>query len=371
MAQVQQHRWRDSKFWESITAGRQRMCVLGLFFGLLTGFAQPFPFAPGEEVQPDPAPLFLASFDPEHPSDLDRAIAALIAAIESSGKPVRPESYPTIGLKVYTHSGPGLHTPHALVRSVIRALLERGYARESIFICDLDTFRLRETGFLPPLSRGGATFEGVPVIALDDPGRLDSAWYYDSPLPPKRFGPPGVAPDEAIGDDRKSFLPAPLLFQADYWINLPVFTDHDALGINGALANMTLWSVTNQERFFSNRVSAAAAAAEIAAIPEYRRTYGFTLASLDNVQFIGGPPYDANFAAGVPLAIASRDAVAVDRFALLRINNWRRDQGFRPVPEDLPLFRYAESLGLGDPSLTTDRLVDIPKQRAKENVPLR
>ncbi len=354
MAQVQYHGLGDSYFWRRLLSG------LFALAGLLPGVGL------GEQPQNPPLPpdpVFLAETSSITGGALDPPVQALIAAIESAHGEIRPDRLPRVGLKVYTNSGPGLRTPLPLTRSIIEALVARGYDRDAIFICDLDAFRLRDAGYLPPLSQGGNRFDGVPVIALSESENTRPDWFYDSPLPPTRFGPRNeltIGPNEALGEDRKSMLPAPLLFDADYWINLPVFTDHATLGINGALANMTLWAVTNQERFFDNRVSAPAAAAEIAAIPEYRATYGFTLALLNNVQFIGGPPYDANFADGIPLAIASRDPVAIDRFALARINAWRNERGFQPIPSDLPLFRYAESLNLGNTPLPPSRFQKVP-----------
>ena len=71
----------------------------------------------------------------------------------------------------------------------------------------------------------------------------DPVWFYDSPLP-QRFDPIFAEqqtkdfPNTSTRDeDRKSFLATPLFLDADFWINLPVYTDHPMLGVNGALVN--------------------------------------------------------------------------------------------------------------------------------------
>lgn len=296
-------------------------------------------------------------------------VEALVSAWEAErGEPLRPGETGRVALKVYTNSGPGLCTPPELVRALARVLGDRGFARDDIIVVDLSERRLRECGFLPPLSEGGTRFDGMPVIAIEAPGQTDAGWFYESALPPDPTRTPGILPgdlDPGAGDtDRKSFLPLALLFDLDLWINLPVLTDHRVLGVNGALVNGSLWAVTNQQRFFQQRVNAAAAAAEIAAIPELAGSYAFSLLSLETFQFVGGPRFNAAYCGEKPFLLLSRDPLILDRLGLGWINEARLETGFAPISPEPLIFRYGTELGLGSPEGLERRLRELPPVRA-------
>ena len=69
----------------------------------------------------------------------------------------KPGEKGKVGLKVYSNSGPGLSTPANLVEAVVQSLVKRGFRRSDIFIIGLKGRMLRESGFLPPLSRRSCT----------------------------------------------------------------------------------------------------------------------------------------------------------------------------------------------------------------------
>lgn len=305
----------------------------------------------------------LAAFD--EPT-YEREVERLIATFErESGRRLVPGAKKKVGLKIYADSGPGLATPIPLVKAVIAALKRRGFEHSEIFLVGLNALRLRMTGYLPSLVSGQTPFFGIPVYVLESGRYYDPVWFYDSPLP-QRFDPifaqeqtKGVSPTTTKDEDRKSFLATPLFLDADFWINLPVYTDHPTLGINGALVNATLWNASNTARFFRSPANAPAAVAEMSAIPELRQTWMFTLASLQHYQFIGGPFFNSLYTVSEPLLWLSNDPVMLDALVRDRMNTLRKKQGFAVIDEEIRTLEFAETLGVGSTKIQQARIVPI------------
>jgi hypothetical protein len=290
----------------------------------------------------------------------------MIAAFEqASGKRLVPGPKRKAGLKIYADSGPGLATPLPLVKAVIASLKKRGFEHNGIFLVGLNALRLRMTGYLPSLVSGSTPFSGNPVYVLESGRYYDPVWFYDSPLP-QRFDPifaqeqtKGVQANTTKDEDRKSFLATPLFLDADFWINLPVFTDHPTLGVNGALVNATLWNASNTARFFRSPANAPAAVAEMSAIPELRQTWMFTLASLEHYQFVGGPFFNSLYTVSEPLLWLTNDPVMMDSLARDRINGHRKQQGFENLDEEIRTLEFAETLGVGSTKTKLVRMIPV------------
>lgn len=288
------------------------------------------------------------------PEQYQTAVDRLFASFEEEREEVMtPGDHGKVGLKVYTNSGVGLATPVPLVRAVIDALVERGFSAEDIFLVDQNERRLRKAGFLPGFGEGGTTFHGHPVYRLESGDHYDELWYYESPLPPRREAPRsehrrGEFNYEPNRKDRLSYLPKPLLLEVDFWINLPMYSDHPVLGINGALVNATLWNASNTGRFFESETSGAAAVAEMAAVPELEENWLFSLATLERFQYVGGPTFRSRYTSSEPVVLLSADPVALDSRMARKINERRKARGFDPIDGELALFDYARQLNLGD-----------------------
>ncbi len=299
-------------------------------------------------------------------ADYDREVEALFTAFENAtGKKLVPGAKKKVGLKVYADSGPGMATPVALTEAVIDALERRGFEHQNIFLVGLNALRLRWTGYLPTLLSEKTPFNGNPVYVLESGRYYDPVWFYDSPLP-QRFDPVFAAkqtqnvPNNTTKDeDRKSFLATPLFLDADFWINMPVYTDHPTLGVNGALVNATLWNASNTARFFRSPANAPAAVAEMSAIPELRQTWVFTIASLEHYQFIGGPFFNSLYTVSEPVVWLSRDPVMMDALMRDRINAHRRQSGFEPIDEEIRTLEFAETLGVGSTKTSAARIVRV------------
>ncbi len=317
------------------------------------------PAATPEGVRPAAEPVWETQLPDFSSETYDARVEDLLAKFESvTGRKLVPGEKKKVGLKIYADSGPGMATPLPLVRAVIRALERRGFETSNIFLVGLNQLRLRMTGYLPSLVTGESPFPGHPIFVLESGKFYDPVWFYDSPLP-QRFDPIFIesqtrdVPNTSTKDeDRKSFLATPLFLDADFWINLPVYTDHPMLGVNGALVNATLWNASNTARFFRSPANAPAAVAEMSAIPELRETWACTIVSLQHYQYIGGPFFNSLYSASEPLIWLSRDPVLLDTLMLERINRLRKLTGFNPVAEDIRTLEFAELLGVG--SMNTD-----------------
>ena len=146
-----------------------------------------------------------------------KEVEALLVAYEATvEKKLNPISRKKVGLKVNTRGGRGLSTQLDLLRSIIAALVKRGFNRENILIVDFSEHKLRQAGILPLLSDSGDQFDGCPVLALDSRKYFDADWFYDSPLPPvlerksQFFDASKVSSLSKISaQKRKSYLPMP------------------------------------------------------------------------------------------------------------------------------------------------------------------
>ncbi|MBC2605680.1 DUF362 domain-containing protein [Pelagicoccus albus] len=274
---------------------------------------------------------------------------------QAQKKPLTKGERGRVGLKVYSDSGPGLSTPEALVEAVVRSLEKRGYDRNEIFIMGQSANSLRDSGFLPPLSKRAYDFHRVFVRPLDGGQYYHEKWFYDSPLPAKSAkywidvaaeNPFPAKNEEELA--RKSYLPVPLLHEVDFWINLPCYSDHPILGVNGALMNATLWNASNTTRFLNSPATAPVAVAEMGAIPELRETWNLNIVSLERYQFVGGPIFNSLYTVSEPIVLLSDNPVMLDSLMAERINEHRRKNGFDPLPEQMKILEFSEQLGLGD-----------------------
>jgi len=339
--------------------------LLGVFFSISQVCAQ---YADDSSLEP----LWECNVPTFGDQDYRQAVELLFSQWEMrSKKPLQPGDKGRVGLKIYTSSGPGLATPRGLVIAVIKALESRGYTADDIFLLDLNEAWIRESGFLPPLSARRDDFMGHEVCTINSGIMFDPLWFYDSPVPPREHHLPGITPmvqefvnsssskDKKLPDDRKSYIASPLVKDVDFWINLPVVTDHELLGLNGALVNATLWNASNTLRFFHSPANAPVAVAEMAAIPEFKETWELTMVSLERYQFIGGPRFNSYYTTSEKKVIMSADPVLVDSYMVEKINARRAQWHFPKIEKGYTMLEYAEALGVGNRSTDSSRIIEL------------
>jgi len=303
-------------------------------------------------------------------SNYSRAVSVLFAAYErESGSKIAPSKKGKVGLKIYTNSGAGMATPRALVDAVISQLEARGYKRADICLVDMSRRKMRDSGFLPRVSelQNGAPddYKGSPVIDIDSGKFFSSDWYYDNSLMPKTAKGLNVSADLYNPELRKSYLPVPLFLTVDFWINLPVVTDMEGLGVCAAIGNASIWNMSNNERFLKQPANASMAAAEVCAIPELRSSNLFTILTLERGQFVGGAIFNSRCSFSENTILLSSNPVAIDYLAWQAINRHRRTFGFAPIDPMPPLLGYCRELKIGGYDFRQIKRVQVPYARKK------
>ncbi len=298
-------------------------------------------------------------------SNYMRAISVLFAEFEKkAGEKIIPAEKKKVGLKIYTNSGAGMSTPLALVDAVVANLEKRGYKKENICIVDMSRRKMRDCGFLPRVSevqKGKAdNYKGSPVIDIDSGKYFDSNWYYDNALMPKTVKGLNASSDLYNPEFRKSYLPVPLFLTVDFWINLPVVTDMQGLGVCAALGNASIWNMSNNERFLKQPANASMAAAEVCAIPELRSSNLMTILTLERGQFVGGAIFNSRCSFSENSIFLSSNPVAIDFIAWHIINKHRQNFGFAPLDPMPPILNYCRELKVGDYDFRKIKRIDVP-----------
>ncbi|MFI3291636.1 MAG: DUF362 domain-containing protein [Opitutales bacterium] len=285
-------------------------------------------------------------------------VEKIFSAYEAEYKKIKLGKFKKVALKVYTNSGAGLATPTALVEAVIIELEKRGYERKNIAIVDINRQKLRDSGFLPKygeLKAGLAdNFKDCPVYDLDSGKYFDDDWFYDNQMPAKvsLYATQEHRYSLSSENMRKSYLPVPLFLNVDFWINLPVATDMESIKISGALANASIWNMSNNERFFSATANAPIAVAEVMAIPELKESLLLNIMSFEHIQVIGGSVFNHAYVASDKKLIASADPCVIDRIAFDFLNIHRKRKGFDFIEELPVVFEYCKQVEVGQYDLS-------------------
>ncbi len=295
----------------------------------------------------------------------NNSVREIFDAYEQEYKKIELGEFKKVAIKVYTNSGAGLATPTALTEAVICELEKRGYERKNIAIVDMNRIKLRQSGFLPKhidLQSGKEDdFNGCPVYDLSSGQYYDEEWYYDNQMPAKvsLYALQEHKFSLTADNMRESYLPVPLFLNVDFWINLPMVTDMESIVISGALANGSIWNMSNSERFFKASANAPIAVAEVMAIPELKESLLLNILTFEAVQVIGASVFNHAYVASDRQIIASTDPCAIDSIAFDFLNINRKRKGFDFIEESPVLFKYCKQLKVGESDLSKVKIKSL------------
>lgn len=290
---------------------------------------------------------------------------------------VRPQD--TVGIKISSTGGPLLGTHRALIEAVVDGLISAGVPPQQIIVWDKFEDQMINAGYVPmqPPSSWqcravipGAGFDGERFYFHELAGQL--IWgdrdfvgraekkedviqrlLRSAAENPDNKTTPTPSPAESTQTptppqvSNRSYFTRLLTRDITRLINMPVLSDHDRIGIWGAVASLALGSVDNHRRFLNNTEAAGRGIAEIL---ENELIQSKTILHImDGLvsQYAGGPSFHANYAESSGLIMISRDPVALDTLAMERIQDGRRARGLVPVLEPIYHLQEAAALGLG------------------------
>jgi uncharacterized protein (DUF362 family) len=257
-----------------------------------------------------------------------------------------------VGIKVAAAPGGMSGTHPAVVRAIAQGLQAAGIPASHIIVWDRNRDDLIAAGFwerdpdfrlqwVDPITG----YDRDAVLTAPVLGRL--IWG-DSKFGDKK----GTRIEDILsqGDQLSStsYYATVLSKKVTKVINVPSLCDSYMCGVNGALANMTLWNVDNWRRFIKEPNFGNPYIAEIYADPVIHDKVVLTVMDGLALQFAGGPFPNPNFTRPYFTIFASADPVAVDTVAMGIIDEYRVPNKLPKVQPVAGHIETAASMGLGN-----------------------
>ena len=252
----------------------------------------------------------------------------------------------TVGIKVFSASGPLNGTRPAVVAAIVRGLLAAGLPAKQIVIWDKHAANLQAAGFFALGKK-----LGVRVASATESGYDPDTFYQpDSPVigalvwGDLEFG----VTNKTIGVGKKSFVSKLVSRQLTKIISVaPLLNENDA-GTCGQFFSLALGSVDNTRRFEGDSDRLATALPEIIALPALGdRTVLYVTDALLG-QFQGGPAGYLQYSTTLQQLWFSRDPVALDTLAMQELARERKNFPVEPIKFTSEIYTNAALLQLGN-----------------------
>ncbi len=256
-----------------------------------------------------------------------------------------------VGIKVAAAPGAITGTHPAVVRAIARGLAEAGVPPERILVWDRNREDLAAAGYTT-----GADLYQVrwidPAKGYDRDAMLTAPVLGRLIWGDSKFGErSGTRLVDLLSTGEQlsstSYYAAILTKEVTKIINVPALTDSFMCGINGAIANMTLWNVDNWRRFIRAPDFGDPYLAEIYADPIVNGKVVLHILDALTLQFAGGPFPNPNFARSYASIFASTDPVALDATAIVLLEEYRAANKLPPLAPMAGHVQSAADYGLG------------------------
>ncbi len=259
-----------------------------------------------------------------------------------------------VGIKVFSEPGPNSGTRHAVVRAVVRGLLDAGLPPGHIIIWDKRQPALQRAGFVKV-----AQDLGVRIESSMDSG-WDEAVFYETSLLGNlvwgdlEFGKKG----EGVG--RKSFVSKLVTREITKIINITPLMNHNEAGVTGLLFSLALGSVDNTLRFESDASRLAVAVPEIYALPALSDRVVLSIVDALICQYEGEERSLLHYSTPLNQLRFSRDPVALDVLSIQELDRQRTQAKATAAEPRRELFENASLLELGVSEAKKIQVIQVP-----------
>ena len=255
-----------------------------------------------------------------------------------------------VGIKVATEPGALSGTHLQLVEALIAELVEAGVEPDHIFVGDRRRQDLEKAGF--------TKHPGFQLRWMEYGNGYDAQKVFAHPLvgqivygdfafkeKPSSFQESLVRQEQYSNESHyASFVTQ----QVDKIINVPSLCDSWYVGLNGALANMSIGVIDNWRRFVRAPYFGSPYASDIYQTDLIRPKVIMTIMDGLMLQYAGGPQPNPSHVTPYRMLLASRDPVALDATALILINKQRQLVNLPQIEKLADHIQSAEAAGLGN-----------------------
>lgn len=280
---------------------------------------------------------------------LVRAVTRQPTAEAAWGSLAGPDD--VVGIKVASAPGDVSGTHVEVVHAVSRGLQSAGVSPQNIIVWDRNEEDLVNAGY----SKTSPFYQlrwTDPTDGYDEEAPISAPVLGKLIWGDSRFGRrEGMRMEDLLssGDQLSStsYFARVLTREVTKVINVPSMCDSFMTGINGAIANVTLWNVDNWRRFIKPPTYGDPYLAEIYVDPRVREKVVLTLIDGLTLQFAGGPVPNPNFARRNFTIYASDDPVALDATVLRTLEEYRNGNKLPPIGDMAGHVESAGAMGLG------------------------